>query len=83
MVSEVDIAGWIGAQLAEMLDRPIDEIAATMTFEQLGIDSGLITNLLLALEDRLNIEVDPDTALDQPTIATLSKYACSLVGTRA
>jgi acyl carrier protein len=82
MVSEGDVTGWIRAELAAMLERPLDEIGATMTFAQLGIDSGLITNLLLALEEHLDIEVDPDTAVEQPTIAALSAYAVGLAGAR-
>jgi acyl carrier protein len=79
MVTQTDIVQWTRAQLAEMLERPVDEISASVRFAQLGIDSALATNLLLALEDWLNIEVDPDTAVDQPTISALSVYICSLL----
>lgn len=81
MVTEADVTQWTRAQLAEMLERPVEEIDSALTFAQLGVDSALATNLMLALEDWLGIEVDPEAAVSQPTMPALSSYACTLLRT--
>ena len=70
---------WLCAELASTLDRPIGEIDPDMTFAQLGVDSGLATHLLIALEDRLDIELDPDVVLELPSLRALAAYALGLL----
>lgn len=78
MPSALDIAERLRRELAEMLERPPGEIAISMSFAQLGVDSGHATHLLLALEDWLDIEMEPEVALGMPTILALSEYAAGL-----
>jgi acyl carrier protein len=79
MDSEHSTTQWLCAELASTLDRPIGEIDPDMTFAQLGVDSGLATHLLIALEDKLNIELDPDVVFELPTLRSLAAYAIGLV----
>jgi len=83
MVSEAEIVKWACAELADLLSRPVEEISPGVSFAQLGVDSGRATHLLLALEDRFDIEVDPDAALELPTIAALCAYVGRLVAKRS
>jgi Acyl carrier protein len=76
------ITVWTVAELATMLERPVAEIDSTATFAQLGIDSGMATHLLLALEDKLQIELDPDKVAELPTIDALCAYAVDLARRR-
>ena len=39
--------------------------------------------LLMELEDRLNLELSPETFYDHPTIAELSAYLAEMVAARA
>ena len=80
MLAEITV--WARAELADLLDRPVSEIDTAATFAQLGIDSGMATHLLLALEDKLQIEVDPDLVAELRTIDALCAYAVDLARRR-
>jgi len=73
-----DIANRLRHELAVMLERPVSEIGISMSFAQLGVDSGHSTHLLLALEDWLKIELDAEIALEMETIWELAQYAARL-----
>jgi hypothetical protein len=47
-----DITLWTRVELAKILDRPVEEIDSAYTFARLGIDSGMATHLLIALEEQ-------------------------------
>jgi acyl carrier protein len=82
MASEADIVRRIRKQLAVMLDRPLAEIDPALTFAQLGVDSAAAANLILGLEDWLDIEMDPEIATSQPTMASMATYICMLLSDR-
>lgn len=73
-----DITLWTRVELAKILDRPVEEIDSAYTFARLGIDSGMATHLLIALEEQSQVELDPDVVADLPTIDALCAYAVSL-----
>ena len=75
MLTLDDVTEWARVALSEILDRPPDEIDCNKTFAQLGVDSGQAMHLLLALEDRLQIELDPDVVSELATIDALAAYA--------
>ncbi len=77
--SAAQLAQWLRAELAQILDRPTDEIDMTRTFAQLGVDSAMAVHLVLALEDKLQVELDPDRVANLRTIDALVAYALSLV----
>lgn len=57
----VDIAEKVKKIIAERLDKPINRIADSSRFrEELGADSLDITELLMALEEEFNIEIDDE-----------------------
>ena len=60
-----------------MLQRELPELdTTTRLFEDLHLDSTSVLELLMALEDALDIEVDPDElrAEDFTTVESLAEY---------
>ena len=47
------------------------------------IDSAMTVYLLMELEDRLDLELSPETFYDHPTIAELSAHLAEKVAARA
>ena len=70
-----EIVQWIRVELAQAFDRPIDKIDPTKSFARLGVDSAMVTHLVIGLEDMLKIELDPDCVADLLTIESLAAYA--------
>ncbi|HKN52901.1 MAG TPA: acyl carrier protein [Amycolatopsis sp.] len=61
--------------LGEVLQRELLEISPeTRLFEDLHLDSTSILSLLMALEDRTGVEVDPET-LEMDTFRTIETLA--------
>jgi acyl carrier protein len=73
-----EVIQWVRAELAVVLDRPIDEIGSTLTFSRLGVDSETATHLMIGLEDVLRVELDPDVVAELLTIEALAAYAFSV-----
>ncbi|MFE6687035.1 acyl carrier protein [Streptomyces sp. NPDC057743] len=66
-----------GAALSEVLEREVTGLTeATRLFEDLHLDSTSVLELLMALEDAMGLEVDPeDLDMDDfATVGTLLTY---------
>lgn len=61
-------------QLAEILRIPKSEIDVNAKFARLGLDSAMTVYLLMELEEKLNLELSPETFYDHPTIDALSEH---------
>ncbi|TMJ05556.1 MAG: acyl carrier protein [Alphaproteobacteria bacterium] len=70
-------------QVAEILRIAKDKVDVSTKFTRLGLDSAMTVYLLMELEDRLNLELSPETFYDHPTIAELSAYLAEMVAARA
>jgi acyl carrier protein len=73
-----EVVQWVRAELAQVLDRPIEEIDSKQNFSRLGVDSATATHLMIALEDVLQVELDPDVVDRLFTIESLAAYAFNL-----
>jgi len=74
MASEADVAATIKDIIAERLDKSIDEVVPSAGFmEDLGADSLDLTELLMALEEEFNIDIDDD-ANQIETVGDAIKY---------
>jgi acyl carrier protein len=73
----------VSAALAAVLKRDVTTISPdTRLFDDLGLDSTSVLELLLELENELGAEFDPDD-LEQrhfETVTTLSEYVAEHVG---
>ena len=74
MASEADVAATIKDIIAERLDKSADEVVPNAGFmEDLGADSLDLTELLMALEEEFNIDIDDD-ANQIETVGDAIKY---------
>jgi acyl carrier protein len=72
--------------LSEVLMRPISGLPVdTRLFEDLQLDSTAVLELLMALEDNVGFEVDPDNLnmTDFKTLGTLTDYVSAALSVRA
>jgi acyl carrier protein len=71
----------IGLSLTEVLKRDVSGAEDTRLVEDLQMDSTSVLELLMALEDNLGFEVDPESLKmdDFKTIATLADYVGAAV----
>jgi acyl carrier protein len=73
MATAAEIVAWSRDYLAELLDLPAGEIDAGSKFTELGLDSGKSVQFVLALEDRLGLELDAEVLESYPTLAALAE----------
>jgi len=74
MAADANVADRIREMIAERLDRKIEEITDTARFiDDLGADSLDQTELLMALEEEFDVEIDDD-ANDIDTVGDAIKY---------
>ena len=59
---------WCVDTIARLVDRPGDEIDPDASFASLGLDSANSVQFVLALEDYLGRELDPDLVEKHPSI---------------
>ena len=69
-----EIAAFCVDQLVDILRVPKESVDVNMKFTRLGLDSAMTVYLLMELEDKLNLELSPETFYDHPTIETLSAH---------
>lgn len=74
MAADANVAERIREMIAERLDRKIEEITDNARFiDDLGADSLDQTELLMALEEEFDVEIDDD-ANDIDTVGDAIKY---------
>ena len=81
MTSE-EISKFCVDQLAEILRIPKEQVDVNAKFTRLGLDSAMTVYLLMELEDRLNLELSPETFYDHPTVNDLSAHLAEKVTAR-
>ena len=69
-----ELAAWLAAQLAEMLDLSPTEIDTSLPFAHYGLDSVRAVRLAAALGERLGRELSPTVAYEHPTIDALCAH---------
>jgi acyl carrier protein len=70
---QAQIANWCKAYLAQILERPEEEIDLTTSFERYGLDSSVVVGMTGNLGDWLGHKVDPGATFDHPSIEKLSR----------
>lgn len=66
------------SQLAALLDRDVETIAADASFASLGLDSAAIVHFILEIEQVYGVELYPGVTSDHPDIARLAAFLLSL-----
>jgi acyl carrier protein len=76
-IDEAEIRTALRTALGEVLDRDLPEFTdGTRLFGDLGLDSTSVIELLMALEDSVGVQLDPEelTAEVFDTVGTLTTY---------
>jgi acyl carrier protein len=73
-VSAADIRAWLVAYLSSLLEIPEGEVDVTLPFEQFGLDSAAAVAMTGDLAKRLDVELDPNLALQHRTIEAVSAH---------
>ncbi|MBI2426197.1 MAG: acyl carrier protein [Candidatus Hydrogenedentes bacterium] len=74
MASDTNVVDTVKEIIADRLDRKLDEVVEDASFiDDLGADSLDLTELLMALEEEFNIDIDDD-ANQIETVGDAIKY---------
>ncbi len=79
---ETELRALCLAILADMPEVTVAPIDIEMSFAQLGLDSASSISFLIAIEERLDIELDADVVAQFPTVAALCTHILGLVANR-
>jgi acyl carrier protein len=82
-MTKSEISAFCVEQLAEILRIPKDKIDVNAKFARLGLDSAMTVYLQMELEDRLDMEVGPESFYDHPTVDALSAHLAEKLAARA
>lgn len=69
-----EVQDWFVNYLAEILQKPAQEIDTAAPFESFGLDSVTAIGMTGHLEEWLGISIDPMVVYDYPTIEALSGH---------
>ena len=82
-VAAAEIRAWCIDHIATMLELRAAEIDPNVKFARLGLDSATIINLIIAAEEWLGIEVEPDAVYEYPSVNALSGHLAALIARAA
>ncbi|VXD18394.1 acyl carrier protein [Marinoscillum sp. 108] len=82
MISTIEIEELIKAMISKETGTRLSDINSQSTFHQLGLDSVNSLFLLGDLEETLNLDIDPLSLYDNPTIESFSAYINELQNDR-
>jgi acyl carrier protein len=66
-----DISNWCRDYIGNALGVPPESIDPTREFDALGLDSAVITSMLIELEEWLGIDIPPSTFFSQSTLSAM------------
>lgn len=78
-MSTEDIECWLVGFVANLLDVPPEQIAVTMPFESLGVDSATTLVLAADLSEWLGVELSPVEVFEYGTIRSLAERLTAVV----
>ncbi len=82
-MTKQEISAFCVDQLAEILRIPKDKVDVTAKFTRLGLNSAMTVYLLMELEEKLDLELAPETFYDHPTVDDLSTHLAEKVAARS
>ncbi|MFF6918560.1 amino acid adenylation domain-containing protein [Streptomyces sp. NPDC012466] len=69
---------WLASVFSELLAIPEEDLDPTAPLGDLGVESVLLGEILLRLEDMTGLTLDPATLLDHPTLELLGRHLLEL-----
>ncbi|WP_442752565.1 beta-ketoacyl synthase N-terminal-like domain-containing protein [Bacillus wiedmannii] len=65
---------WLKEIFAQELQIPLERLDESTDFGDFGVDSILLIDLVRAVEERMNVKLDPSIFLEYPTVTLLSRH---------
>jgi acyl carrier protein len=81
-MTKESISAFCIESIAKILRVPSASINPDVKFSRLGLDSAMSVYLLMDLEEKLAVELSPDSFYEHPTINALSAYLADKHGAR-
>ncbi len=78
-----EIAGWCREYVADLLQVPADTIDAAEDFDRLGVDSALAVSLLMEVEERYGVDLEPEELFANPTLDAVAEHVHAQIAVRA
>ncbi|MEQ8580854.1 MAG: acyl carrier protein [Marinoscillum sp.] len=82
MITTAEIESLIKEMISKETGIRLTDMSSQSSFHQLGLDSVNSLFLLGDLEDALNLDIDPLSLYDNPTIESFSAYINNLQNAR-
>ncbi|MBT2323910.1 acyl carrier protein [Variovorax paradoxus] len=80
MASTNEIFARCASFIAEQIHVPVSGIGADVEFDDFGLDSALVTTMLIDLEEWLGVELSPSLVFEEPTLNRLSRAVARQLG---
>ena len=68
------IVTWYQEYLADLLGMPADAVDPAADFDRLGIDSSLAVSLLMEVEERYDVDLEPEKLFENPTLDAVAQH---------
>ena len=72
--TESEISDWCLAYIRRTVDDPSIAIGPDIPFPRMGLDSATSAYFIVELEEWLGIELEPELAIEYPTIGDLARH---------
>ena len=82
-MTKEQISAFCVDRLSGLLRIPKEVVNTQTKFSRLGLDSATTVYLLMELEEKLDLELSPETFYDHPTVDNLSHYLAGKHAARA
>jgi acyl carrier protein len=78
--SEAEIRAWCVEYCVSTLKLPARFVEPDVKFTRMGMDSAMAVYFLMALEERLEVELPPELLFERQTIAELASHLAGARG---
>jgi acyl carrier protein len=82
VTSKDEIRTWCREYLADLTEVPADEVDPDDDFDRLGVDSALAVSLLMEVEDRYGVDLQPEELFANPTLNALVDHVHAHITSR-
>lgn len=82
MTTQDEIVTWCREYVADLLQSPAGEIDPGEDFDRLGVDSALAVSLLMEVEERYGVELEPEELFANPTLDAVAGLVHTQIASR-
>lgn len=78
-----EIVSWCREYVADLLQVPVDTVDPDEDFDRLGVDSALAVSLLMEVEERYGVDLEPEELFANPTLDAVADHVHGQIASRA